>query len=116
MSPVSSGLVAVARGRCWIHDDCLADLELSIACGPNPPDMLVLDADWVVDQGGGFGNGHGGGFGNGYGYGYGGNGNGHGYGNGIGYGGNGYGYGFAGDGAGDGGDGAGGGLVAGGRR
>jgi len=36
-----------ARARCWVHEDCLADLELSIACGPNPLDTQVLDADWA---------------------------------------------------------------------
>ena len=38
-----------ARARCWIHEDCLADLELSIACGPNPPDMQML-GEWAIDD------------------------------------------------------------------
>ena len=74
-----------ARARCWIHEDCLADLELSIACGPNTPNMQVLDGDWDGgdcygdgcngdDEGDGDGNGCGGyGYGDGddwiYGYG-----------------------------------------------
>ena len=75
-----------ARARCWVHEDCLVDLELSIACGPNPPDMQALHGDWGLDghdgyghegcsdgYGGGFGDGDGnvggGGYGDGYGYG-----------------------------------------------
>ena len=50
-----------------MHEDCLVDLELSIACGPNPPDMQVLDGDWADgdEDGDGYscgfidGNGHG---------------------------------------------------------
>jgi len=34
-----------ARARCWVHEDCLVDLELSIACGPNPPLMLPPDME-----------------------------------------------------------------------
>ena len=87
-----------ARARCWIHEDCLGDFELSIACGPNSPDMQVLDGDW--DGGGsyedaGFGGGYGGG--NGFGNGFG---NGH-YGDGYGDEGV-YGLGGGGDGAGEG--------------
>jgi len=49
-----------ARARCWIHEDCLVDLELSIACGPNPLDMQVLEVSWTDDTwGGGDGGGRG---------------------------------------------------------